>query len=95
MPWVYSLVTVIIEIYFYWVRSNYLILFGFSELFVAFGLMYITYFPHGGPVPMTAVFRELTFWDTVTSGAEPFFVIVYAFVRGWDNVITGLRKPDI
>ncbi len=90
MAWVYSAGTVIIGVFFYWLRSNYRVWYGVSEIFVAFALMYVAYFPHGGalvlyvgpaPAPITPQIL-----DTLITRAVPFFASVYALVRGLDNV---------
>jgi hypothetical protein len=49
MPWVYSLIAVFIGLFFYWLRSHHRAWYGLSEMIVAFALMYVVYFPHGGP----------------------------------------------
>jgi hypothetical protein len=95
MPWVYSVLTVIIRLFFYWLRSNRRVWYGFSEILVAFGLMCVTYFPHGGMVALAAAYVSPTILDTLTSRAVPFFASVYAFVRGCDNFVAGLREPNI
>jgi hypothetical protein len=95
MPWVYSGLTVLIGLFFYWLRTNHRAWYGFSEILVAFGLLYVTYFPHGGEVLLTVDYVPPTILDTLTSRAVPFFASVYAFVRGWDNIVEGLREPNI
>jgi hypothetical protein len=94
-PWVYSAGTVIIGLAFYRMRSNCRALYGLSELVVSFGLMYVTYFPHGGPVLLSGGYVEPTILDMLTSRAVPFFVSVYAFICGCDNLIGGLREPNV
>jgi hypothetical protein len=50
MPWVYSVITVCVGLFFYWLRNHYRAWYGLSELIVAFVLMYVMYFPHGSGV---------------------------------------------
>src|SRR5271169_3180233 len=92
MPWVYSLITVLIGLFFYWLRSHHRAWYGLSEMIVAFALMYVVYFPHGGPSLLTGGGSVPSFLDVVTSRAVTFFGSVYAFVRGCDNIVAGLRN---
>jgi hypothetical protein len=93
-PWVYSVATVIIGSFFFWLRNTHRALYGLSEILVAFALMYVAYFPHGvgGAFLITDVIVPPTLWDILASKAVTFFGSVYAFVRGCDNIVTGLRE---
>jgi hypothetical protein len=92
MPWVYLVLTVFAGIFFYWLRSNHRIVYGLSELLAALALMYVVYFPHGGRLILTGGYVEPTLLDMLTSRAVAFFASVYGFVRGSDNIVTGLRN---
>jgi hypothetical protein len=89
MAWVYSVGTVIIGLFFYWLRSNRRVWYGVSEIFVS-ALMYVAYSPRGGAFLLTAGVPKPpplpTPVDRLIVGAVPFFASVYALVRGLDNV---------
>ena len=54
--------------------------------------MYVAYFPHGGAVPLTVGYvPPPTILDTPIIRVVPVFGTVYAFVRGGDNLVGGLR----
>ena len=99
MPWVYSVGTIIIGFFFYWLRNNHRVFYGLSEILAALALIYVAYFPHGVGGIETAGGAAppyiSTIWDTLISRAVPFFTSVYAFVRGCDNIVVGLREPEI
>ena len=85
--------TVCAGVFFYWLRNNHRILSGMSEILAALALMFIIYFPHGGPILVTADESiPPSFLDVVSSAAVGFFASVYGFVRGCDNIITALRE---
>jgi len=90
MAWVYSVGTVIIGLFFYWLRTNCRLWYGVSEILVAFALMYVAHFPHGRGIGLTGGGEPLPVTpkivDTLIIVAVPFFVSVYAFVRGLDNI---------
>jgi hypothetical protein len=90
MPWVYSVGTVIIGLFFYWLRSNCRVWYGVSEILVAVALMYVAYFPHGGGFILTGGHAPSplipSILDKLISVAVPVFGSVYAFVRGCDNI---------
>jgi hypothetical protein len=94
LPWLYIVATIIAGLGFYWLRSNHRAWYGLSEILVALGLMYVIYFPHGGGGVLTGGGVAPSFLDTVAVQAVPVFVTVYAFVRGCDNLIGGLREPE-
>jgi hypothetical protein len=94
MPWLYTALTVIVGLFF-WVRTNHRVWYGLSEIVVAFGLMYLAYFPHGGRVALQAHYVEPSFLDVLTGRTVPLFASVYAFVRGCDNFLSGLQERDI
>jgi hypothetical protein len=84
---IYFGLTVLAAMFFYWLRSWHRVLYGLSELGVALLLMYLAYFPHtnyllleGGGV-----------WDLILTKPVQIFAGIYAFVRGMDNIVTGLR----
>ena len=60
MPWVYSIITVLIGLFFYWLRSHYRAWYGLSEMIVAFALMYVVYFLMVGLLflPAVVLFRR-------------------------------------
>jgi hypothetical protein len=93
-PWIYTAGTIVIGLIFYWLRSNHRAVYGFSEILVAFGLMFLKYWPHGVGVLAFSLNPPPTFLDALAAEAVPFFVTVYVFVRGCDNLIGGLREPE-
>jgi hypothetical protein len=92
MPWVYTFITVCAGLFFYWLRNNHRIVYGTSEIIAALALMYVVYFPHGGNAYLLMNSTPPTFLDILTSRAVAFFASVYGFVRGCDNIVTGLRN---
>ena len=70
-------------------RSHHRAWYGLSEMIVAFALMYVVYFPHGGPSLLAGGGSVPSFLDVVTSRAVTFFGSVYALVRGCDNIVSG------
>jgi hypothetical protein len=88
-PWVATGATVIAGLFFFGMRLKCRVLYGISEIIVAFGLMYIRYFPHGGGHILGNGGLPPSFLDTLAVEAVPIFVSVYAFVRGCDNLVTG------
>jgi hypothetical protein len=53
-PLVSTAVTVMAGLIFYVLRLKRRALYGLCEIIIAFGLMYIRYFPRGGPVLLAA-----------------------------------------
>jgi hypothetical protein len=96
MPYVLFVTTIVIAFIFYWLRKNHRILYGLIEILVALFFIYVTYFSPPGPtflvwgkiVPAPLIY-------TLVQRSVTFFVGVYAFVRGFDNLVTGLREPNI
>jgi hypothetical protein len=68
------------------------IAYGLSEILAALALMYVVYFPHGGPVLLYGPYTPPSLLDILTGRAVAFFANVYGFVRGCDNIVTGLRS---
>jgi hypothetical protein len=94
MPYVLFVITVIIAFIFYWLRNNHRISYGVIEIVVALFFIYATYFAPPGPTFIVAgTVVPAPFLYTFAQRAVTFFVGVYAFVRGLDNLITGLREP--
>ena len=94
MPWVYSVATVVVGLAFYQLRSfnnKSRVYYGWIEIIASLVLMYKVYFPHGEfhSVFSTGGDGGPSFLDTVTSQTVSFFVSVYAFVRGCDNIRGG------
>ena len=46
MGWLYIVLTITAAIFFYWLRCRWLAWYGFSEILVAFLLIYLAFFPH-------------------------------------------------
>ena len=92
MPFVYLVLTVMAGLFFYWLRNNHRILYGGSEILAALALMYVIYFPHGGPMLLISDYVPTPLLDILSSRAVGFFASVYGFVRGCDNIVTGLRE---
>jgi hypothetical protein len=90
-PWVAVGATVIAGLFFFGMRLKCRLLYGISEIIVALGLMYLRYFPHPaqGVLSIGMTGPPPTFLDTLAVEAVPIFVMVYAFVRGCDNLVTG------
>lgn len=89
MPWVYAVGTVVIGLFFYWLRNNYRVWYGVSEILVAAALMYVAYSPRSGALVLSVGYMPPplpTPLDRLIVGAVPFFASVYALVRGLDNV---------
>ena len=87
-PWIYTAATIIAGLFFYWLRREHRAWYGLSEIIVSLGLMYLKYFPHVLGTLLTAgPTRSPTFLETVAFDAVPIFVMVYAFVRGCDNLV--------
>jgi hypothetical protein len=70
-------------------------MYGVSEIIAPLALMVVAYFPHRGPVGFGVTYVPRAIGEVLASGAVPIFASVYAFVRGWDNIVTGLREPNI
>lgn len=94
--WVLSIGTIIIGLCFFWFRNNHRVLYGLVEIVASFAIMYLNYFPHGhGGILLTAgnpVPPPFPVLDAMIVKSVPFFVSLYAFVRGCDNVVNGLRE---
>lgn len=93
--WGLSAGTIILGLLFFWMRNNHRILYGLIEIVVSFALMYLNYFPHGHTIFITTDHPTPSphpVLDLVIGRSVPFFVSLYAFVRGCDNVVTGLRE---
>jgi hypothetical protein len=88
MEWLYVVLTVAVATFFYWLRCRSLPWYGFSELVVALLLIYLAFFPHTNNL----LLNRSTVWDTILTEPVKIFAGIYAFVRGCDNIVTGLRK---
>jgi hypothetical protein len=91
MKWLYFAVTIAAGVFFYWLRGNCRWLYGISEILVALLIIFLIWFPHG---PTALLISDVTIWDILLSKTVSIFVGVYAFVRGCDNLIGGLREPQ-
>jgi hypothetical protein len=63
-----------------------------GEIIVALLIMFLTFFPHGPVVIITEY--EPPFWDKLATKTVAIFAGVYAFVRGLDNINTGLPSSS-
>jgi hypothetical protein len=91
MGWLYLVLTILAGVFFYWLRGRCRWLYGLSEIFVSVIIIFLIWFPHG---PRLLAIGGDSFWDIFLSKTVSIFVGVYAFVRGCDNLVTGLRNPD-
>jgi len=53
--------------------------------------MFLAYFPHTNNL----LLNWGGIWDTVLTEPVKIFAGIYAFVRGCDNMVTGLREPNM
>jgi hypothetical protein len=88
---VYFILLIAAGVFFYWLRSRCLVLYGLSEIAVALLLMFQWCWPHGA-LTHALLGQELTFLDKLLPNLLTWFVGVYAFVRGCDNFVTGARS---
>jgi ABC-type transport system involved in cytochrome c biogenesis permease subunit len=89
MAWLYIVLTIAAALFFYWLRCRWLAWYAFSEIMVALLLIYLAFFPHTNYL----LINGGGFWDTVLTEPVKIFAGIYAFVRGCDNIVTGLRNP--
>jgi hypothetical protein len=89
MEWFYIVLTIAAGTFFYWLRCRWLAWYGFSELIVALLLIYLTFFPHTNYLLLVGGGS----WDKAFTEPVKLFAGIYAFVRGCDNIVTGLRNP--
>jgi hypothetical protein len=92
MAWLYMALTIAAGAFFYWLRGRCRWVYGIVEIAVALLIIFLIWFPHG--YRLLSVGGE-TFWDIFLSKTVSIFVGVYAFVRGCDNLIGGLREPNV
>jgi hypothetical protein len=94
MEWAYIVLTVFIGIIFYWLRCSRRVLYGAIEIIVALALIYEFYFPLDGIVvhSVGSDYVPPTIWHVLASRSVHLVVSIYVFVRGCDNVVTGLRN---
>ena len=80
MPFVYVVLTVVAGLFFYWLRNNHRVWYGLSEILAALALMYLVYFPHGGPgVLGTYGSTPPSLLDILTPVAVPFLPVSMAW----------------
>jgi len=91
MNWLYFVLTVAAGGFFYWLRRHCRWLYGLSEILIALVIIFLIWFPYG---PRVLGLAATTFLDIFLSKTVSIFVGVYAFVRGCDNLIGGLREPN-
>jgi hypothetical protein len=88
MEWLYIALTIAAAIFFYWLRCRWLGWYGVSEIVVALLLIYLAFFPHTNYM----LVKNSGVWDRLLTEPVKIFAGIYAFVRGCDNIVTGLRK---
>ena len=91
MGWFYVVLTVAAGGFFYWLRGCCRWLYGLCEILIALLIIFLIWFPHG---PHVLGAGGDTLWDIFLTKTVSIFVGVYAFVRGCDNFVTGLRNPE-
>jgi hypothetical protein len=57
-------------------------------MLISFLLIYLAYFPHTNYL----LLESGTLWDTILTEPVRIFAGIYAFVRGCDNIVTGVRN---
>jgi len=87
MPWVYSGVTILVGLFLYWLSRRFRVIFGLIEIVVALGMMWLRFFPHGASAYL--ITAPPSFLEGLANATVAWVVIVYVFVRGWDNVVSG------
>jgi hypothetical protein len=88
---IYFVLSLIVAGFFYWLHGRNRILYGVFELAVAVLLLLLVFAPH--PDVLTAD-NSGPEWFFPLSKVISFFAAIYAFVRGWDNILTQLRNPS-
>jgi hypothetical protein len=88
MLWVYFVVSVLFGALLYWLRCRHRVLYGMGEILVALLLLYLFFFPETANVlgvgGWTGSLGQV--WGGYLSRAVTWFVLLYALVRGLDNV---------
>jgi hypothetical protein len=90
MGWLLFFVLIGIGIFFYWLRYRHRLLYGILEILVALVLLYVGIFP---AETYALLIREPPRSDIVIAGVTKMVTVfgaVYVFVRGLDNIDTGL-----
>jgi hypothetical protein len=81
---IFFVLSIMVAIFFYWLRGRNRILYGAFELVVAVLLLLLIFAPH--PDVLTAG-NSGPEWFFPLSKVVSFFAAIYAFVHGWDNIL--------
>jgi rhomboid family protein len=87
MAWIYFGATVLAGVGAYWLRNNHRAMYGLSEIAVGLLLMYLAWFPHS----YALLYSEPGAIDKLLTMPVQIFAGIYAFVRGCDNFLSGVR----
>jgi hypothetical protein len=80
-------IAILFGVFLYWLRRNYLVLYGIGEIIVALLLLYFFFFPEGPDLLAGGWLGYLgPTWGWYPSRAVTLFGGLYALVRGLDNV---------
>ncbi|MGD9617913.1 MAG: hypothetical protein AB7H90_21250 [Alphaproteobacteria bacterium] len=90
MSYLYFVLTIAIAIFFYWLRVNRRALYGVCEIVIAIVIIYQLTIPDQPTILLWDGPDPANFF--LASKIVGFFAGVYAFVRGMDNLVTGLRE---
>jgi hypothetical protein len=95
MAWIYFLLIVGCGVFFYQLRSRHRIAYGSCEILFSLVLAYLVCFPAQGSGTFIVGddYVPPPFVSELAVQLVAIFASVYAFVRGCDNIVTGLRNP--
>ena len=86
MNWVYFIGSIVVAFLLYWLRNNQRIWYGITEIVAALVLLGMSC----GVIHQFGLYY--LHWYQSLANVTSWFVGVYVFVRGWDDVIRTLRQ---